>query len=789
MMKRVLMAVAILAASAYPLMTAYKVEPVKASWSGMADPRPDYGISQTITCNWDHLDSATGGYVELFAGDHGAGGSYHLNISEPGGGQRVAYHHGVTPGQDYDWVRFGNIQMEQGRSFTKGKTYEFRFTRSGSDSIEYYWDTGDAYAYGYLTDPSAPESRDLAMRVYGVMDTIGADWFGANFSPFRQTGDPLERTLSVAVDSIGLGWLRSSHTSWTFVEGPVGTFHFSGVPDSTDSIITHRGLDRLGLLAYCLNDSLVSTRDVPGNSARTCRPLYGDKYPPRNLWAYPDTALDSPNYWLRYVRTVLDSMPNLTSLEIWNEANVCSIYFGNPHPAYYSGSTPGPLEDGLPGAIDTPRERCSLYVRMCYLAKEAAGVDGPMILAGSVSGIFHVGPEEGVSRGIDWIADMFDIAEREYGGWQNCFDGISIHPYQGGRPYSDTMFRNRLDAVRAEMTARGAGGAPLWITEMGWQFYKWDTTESCYVTCAGADPYLYAHNLAEFWVEALASWYTPAGGCDRVFWWEMSDLRMRYKMEHGGFGLLDSAHPDLGNQTRKPMSYSLEQLIGTLTGKRLNGRVMLGDYRDTLVGIYEFEDPGAAERMWVAWRNGDPSYGNNEPPPIDVSIPVRTDATEWEYCAYGSGNQRESDEAGVDGWFDVSLTTRPRFILEPETSTVARPDLVADSVWTVPPLVQVSRQCSLYVRVANHGSAATKAGSPITGYPNTVARFYVNDSLVGTWEHSPGIGIGGSVRLGIGWTPVAAGTVLLRATVNDDQAYVEEGLDDNAAFRSFTISN
>jgi hypothetical protein len=41
----------------------------------------------------------------------------------------------------------------------------------------------------------------------------------------------------------------------------------------------------------------------------------------------------------------------------------------------------------------------------------------------------------------------------------------------------------------------------------------------------------------------------------------------------------------------------------------------------------------------------------------------------------------------------------------------------------------------------------------------------------------------------VGWTPVAAGTVLLRATVNDDQTYVEEGLDDNAAFRSFTISN
>jgi len=53
-------------------------------------------------------------------------------------------------------------------------------TRSGSDSIQYYYDSTDAYQWGQMKLPGQQQipigdPRDLAMRVYGVMDTIGAD--------------------------------------------------------------------------------------------------------------------------------------------------------------------------------------------------------------------------------------------------------------------------------------------------------------------------------------------------------------------------------------------------------------------------------------------------------------------------------------------------------------------------------------------------------------------------------------------------------------------------------------
>jgi len=41
------------------LVQGYSVEPVKASWSGSTDTVPPYNyVAQTVTCNWDELDSS-----------------------------------------------------------------------------------------------------------------------------------------------------------------------------------------------------------------------------------------------------------------------------------------------------------------------------------------------------------------------------------------------------------------------------------------------------------------------------------------------------------------------------------------------------------------------------------------------------------------------------------------------------------------------------------------------------------------------------------------------------------
>ena len=120
---------------AMALVSAYHVELVTAAQSGWTSTvyGHDY-VSEIVTCCWDELDSASTGYCELFQGDTGTGSQYKLDIYEYPSGPLVAYRYNVAPGRDNAWLRFDRIRLETGESFTKGKLYEFRFTRTGSDS-------------------------------------------------------------------------------------------------------------------------------------------------------------------------------------------------------------------------------------------------------------------------------------------------------------------------------------------------------------------------------------------------------------------------------------------------------------------------------------------------------------------------------------------------------------------------------------------------------------------------------------------------------------------------------
>jgi len=120
-------------ALACALVTAYHVDPKTAAMSGKADPRPDYGVSQVLTINFDELDSTTGSYVELFAGTKGGGGAYHLSVLTYPGGSQIAWTASALGDVDHKWVRF-YLHVYQPDSIIKGKKLEFHFTRSGSDS-------------------------------------------------------------------------------------------------------------------------------------------------------------------------------------------------------------------------------------------------------------------------------------------------------------------------------------------------------------------------------------------------------------------------------------------------------------------------------------------------------------------------------------------------------------------------------------------------------------------------------------------------------------------------------
>jgi len=69
--------------AAIGLTRPYAIEPIKAAWSGKVIGDPEIGgVGQTVTCCWDELDSASGGYVELFCGYHESAGKYNLDIKD-----------------------------------------------------------------------------------------------------------------------------------------------------------------------------------------------------------------------------------------------------------------------------------------------------------------------------------------------------------------------------------------------------------------------------------------------------------------------------------------------------------------------------------------------------------------------------------------------------------------------------------------------------------------------------------------------------------------------------------
>ena len=203
----VIILVAAALSPALGLVSAYHVEPVKAAWSGWT---PLYGnVSEVITCNFDELDSMTGAYVELFAGEYGNGGDYNLSIWTYPGGTQIAYKlHGkyVRP---QHWVRFDSINVTYPESIVKGKQLEFRFTRTGNDSIRYYY-AENAYDYGHivigggqLQQPpgSAP---DLCMRVFGRMNSIDSTWLSVQVHLFTAGLDAaLEQAHAIGIRCIG----------------------------------------------------------------------------------------------------------------------------------------------------------------------------------------------------------------------------------------------------------------------------------------------------------------------------------------------------------------------------------------------------------------------------------------------------------------------------------------------------------------------------------------------------------------------------------------------------------
>ena len=179
MRKAALLVVVVLLQVGFALTRAYSVEPVKQEWSGFTDtiPGQDY-VSEILTVNFDTPIKAS-----LFVGAKQGEGAYNVNIySHPDGNVALAQALNVAVAGSYYWLNC-SLSVPHPDSFIKGRKVEVRWTRTGSDSINYYYDFGNPYDYGHMIVGGDGTGWDLCMRVYGVMDKEGMKAEGGRMKP------------------------------------------------------------------------------------------------------------------------------------------------------------------------------------------------------------------------------------------------------------------------------------------------------------------------------------------------------------------------------------------------------------------------------------------------------------------------------------------------------------------------------------------------------------------------------------------------------------------------------
>jgi len=340
------MLVAVMAALAVPtLLTAttkcYDVVPYKNFIAQTDTAPPNDKVSQYFRMT---VDSVT--EVSFWVGDAGdTSKPFNVRVLDSITGHRVAHREGWHTGRSWAWM---NVPLYPDPVYkpVRGRTYLVEVTRPQGGAISYAYDPREStYAYGCLVvGNDAHPTEDLALRVSGLHDAVGADWLSVQVHS-SGTGS----ALALARDELGVTWVGDDLGHWNAWDGdPAGV-------RSRCSTCVAMGFEVRGMLAYGNpNDSLIASAP-PGIPES----LIG-AYPPRNLFA---PLTDDTNYWAGYCRGIMDNLDMVRYWAVLGEPNA-DWNWDDPDTHYYRDRQGGP--------IDTPRERCSLYVQMCHIAKQTA---------------------------------------------------------------------------------------------------------------------------------------------------------------------------------------------------------------------------------------------------------------------------------------------------------------------------------------------------------------------------------------------------------------------------------
>jgi hypothetical protein len=208
-----------------------------------------------------------------------------------------------------------------------------------------------------------------------------------------------------------------------------------------------------------------------------------------------------------------------------------------------------------------------------------------------------------------------------------------------------------------------------------------------------------------------------------------------------------------------------------IAGKRVNGRYLQGDVRDSTVRVYELEDTATGEKTWVGWRNYAPGATA-----VAVRILTRTDQSDIARMARSAVVDRlnRTVAAGSDGWLALALDTTPVYVHE--TGPVMRPDLTVDGLWTEE---SPDNTVTLHARVKNMGNkqfvSSDKKGS--------LLRFAIDGVPVNSVAEPKKLAPGGIALVDSAPVSTNRGVEhLMSAEANPDKEVMELNFDNNADY-------
>ncbi len=778
--------------TAYGLLKAYEVEPVKAQWSGWTDTMPPNNrVSQTVTCCWDSTV-----YVELFTGQ-GSGEEYQVDMLTYPGGFPVAEGYRTDP-RSYVWVHF-DLNTTYPESIIRGRKYEIRFTRAGQARLNYYFQHGDPYPYGKLRLGGYEQTdQDLCMRVYAkagvdgifaVQSVIGWKW--GSTEPFDMENWPycIEREDEVGVqyDKLGYGFwsivqpVRDSWR-WWWMDSLVGLFARSGVQPT---------------MSLCRSATDWSYGTVSWKHGVVKNLYFG--------------VMDSNNYLARYVYEMVyrygprgqywqeHNVPYkpLMLYECASEPAVAAFQSANSDPRYHwKGYWMYEPDSGWLWITDAAYRRIYDEWRDRYpnetfpwanrrkgsflevYSRYVIVVDSAVKWAASELWV----PEESIPRIAGYCvcpsqenSEGYSPSEwlegyEEY-GVDEFFDVASYHSYHD----VPEDYEPDLNGLRYEFNDIGFEPRTFWHTEAGWP-----TVASTREGLDLADT-LKAIRLVESYALMQAANALPAYSLEQLTWFVFTARYLRDGQSNNWWhrwGITDSTPGASGFRMFKP-AYAYQQWRNLSQDASFEERLPSVNPQDP-VQILQYED-GEGRKMWISWRQLE--FPTTDEP---IRIPACSPVVDTFRSAYDANPGSGPASCEQDGWLELTVNHRPIIVVEqPE---VSRPDLVVDSVVLVPEHPFVGGPLTIKTWVRNHGNRATPgymAPDSVDEENPTRVSFYCNEEPIGEAIRSRSIGVGETAVLEFFWPgvpPHQAGPALFYAVANQDQEYVELDMGDNAGY-------